>query len=353
MTPSLAAGGSSSGDAGRPGRTSSGVVGRAERRAGGTPAADRRSDGRRSTGRDVLVGLASISYRRRATVLHAARPAVGAAYCAALIVLTLGISHPLLLGATLVSVLAIGAIVGALPSQRRALIVALPLGVMVLLVNVLVSHHGLTVLLRLGEWPVVGRVDVTAESLAAGAVLALRVVVVILIGVLAAVAVDPDRLLMSARRWWPAAALSSALALRVVPVLARDGARLADARRCRPDGVPGSPEDRAARLLVVRAVTSSVLDRASDLAATLELRGHGLRHRATRVRQPWSRHDRAIVAAALVIVAVTVVALATGAGRMATDPRLDLPGGVLPWLLAVLVPIATLVPLLDRTGIAR
>lgn len=301
----------------------------------------------------MLVGLASIAYRRRATVLHAARPAVGATYCAALAVLTLAISHPLLLGAVLFSVVAAGAIVGALPSQRRAMVVALPLAVMVLLVNVLVSHYGLTVLLRLGEWPVVGRVDVTAESLAAGGVLALRVIVVILVGVLAAVAVDPDRMLMSARRWWPAAALSSALALRVVPVLARDGARLADARRCRPDGVPGARDDRTARLLVVRAVTSSVLDRASDLAATLELRGHGLRHRATRVRQPWSRHDRAILAAALVVVAITVVALVTGAGRMTTDPRLALPGGALPWALAALVPLATLVPLLDRTGIAR
>lgn len=301
----------------------------------------------------MLVGLASIAYRRRATVLHAARPAVGAVYCAALVVLTLAISHPLLLGAVLFSVVAAGAIVGALPSQRRALVVALPLAVMVLLVNVLVSHYGLTVLLRLGEWPVVGRVDVTAESLAAGVVLALRVIVVILVGVLAAVAVDPDRLLMVSRRWWPAAALSSALALRVVPVLARDGARLADARRCRPDGVPGAHDDRTARLLVVRAVTSSVLDRASDLAATLELRGHGLRHRPTRTPQPWSRHDRAIVAAALVVVAITVVALVTGAGRMTTDPKLVLPGGVLPWLLAVLVPLATVVPLLDRTGVAR
>lgn len=320
---------------------------RPPRRAG-----SRRSNGSRA-GRDVLVGLASIAYRRRATVLHAARPAVGAAYCAALVVLTLAISHPLLLGATLLGVVAAGAIAGALPSQRRALIVALPLGLMVLLVNVLVSHYGLTVLLRLGEWPVLGRVDVTAESLAAGGVLATRVIVVILIGVLAAVAVDPDRLLMSARRWWPAAALSSALALRVVPVLARDGARLADARRCRPDGVPGARDDRTARLLVVRAVTSSVLDRASDLAATLELRGHGLRVRATRIRSPWSRHDRAVLAAALAVVAITVVAFATGAGRMTTDPQLALPGGVLPWLLAVLVPIATLLPLLDRTGIAR
>ncbi len=311
-----------------------------------------RSRRRRRAGRDVLVGLASISYRRRATALHAARPAVAAVYCAALVVLTLVISHPLLLLAELLTVLVVGALVGALPSQRRALVVALPLAALVLLVNVLVSHHGLTVLLRLGDLPLLGRVDITAESLAAGSVLALRVVVVILIGVLAAVAVDPDRLLTAARRWWPAASLSSALALRVVPVLARDGARLADARRCRPDGVPGARGDRTARLLVLRAVTASVLDRAGDLAATLELRGYGLRHRPTRVPAPWSRHDRSILAAALAVVALAVLAIASGAGLMTTDPTLALPGGALPFALAVALPVIAVLPLLDRTGTA-
>ncbi|MBF6621296.1 MAG: energy-coupling factor transporter transmembrane protein EcfT [Patulibacter sp.] len=325
-----------------PGRPSSAAAGTT------APAATSRRRGR--AGRDVLVGLASIAYRRRATALHAARPAVAAVYCAALGALTLAISNPLLLGATLISVLAVGTLTGALPSQRRAMVVALPLAVLVLLVNVLVSHHGLTVLLRLGEWPVVGRVDVTAESLAAGGVLALRVIVVILVGVLAAVTVDPDRLLTAARRWWPAGALSSALALRVVPVLARDGARLADARRCRPDGVPGAHDDRRARLLVLRAVTASVLDRASDLAATLELRGHGLRHRPTRVRPPWSRHDRAFLGSTLVLVGVAAVALVSGAGRLTTDPRLETPDGALPLVLAALVPLAALAPLLNRTG---
>lgn len=308
---------------------------------------------RGSAGRDVLLGLASIGYRRRATALHAARPAVAAGYCTALVVLALAVSHPALVVAVLGSVLVAGALVGASASQRQALVIGLPLAVLVLLVNLLVSHYGLTVLLRLGEWPVVGRVDVTAESLVAGAVLAVRVLTVILIGVLAAVVVDPDRLLGSARRWWPAAALSSALALRVLPVLARDGVRLADARRCRPDGVPGAHDDRRARLLVLRAVTASVLDRAGDLAATLELRGHGLRRRATRVRAPWSRHDRAVLAAAVALVAVAVVGLVTGDGQLTFDPRLQAPDGALPWVLAALVPLLALLPLLDRTGTAR
>lgn len=306
----------------------------------------------RPPGTGVLVGLAAIAYRRRATALHAARPAIGAAYCAALVVLTLAATHPLLLFAVLVSVLAAGAVTGALPSQRRALVIALPLAFLIFLVNAMVSHYGLTVLFRFGTVPVLGQLDITAEALAAGGVLALRVVVIVLCGVLGAVAVDPDGLLLSARRRWPAAALTAALALRIVPVLARDGARLADARRCRPAGVPGAVGDRGARVLVLRAVTASVLDRAGDLAATLELRGHGLRHRPSRVALPWSRHDRAILASAVAITAIAVLVFATGAGRLIVEPTLALPSGLLPIVLTALIPLVALLPLAFRRGTA-
>ncbi|MFA4928301.1 MAG: hypothetical protein WC558_07280, partial [Patulibacter sp.] len=73
-------------------------------------------------------------------------------------------------------------------------------------------------------------------------------------------------------------------------------------------------------------------------------------HRATRSAVPWSRHDRSILAAALVVVAIAVVALTTGAGTLTTDPLLRMPDGVLPLALTGLVPLAMLLPLLDRTG---
>ena len=63
-------------------------------------------------------------------------------------------------------------------------------------------------------------------------------------------------------------ALTAALATRLVPVLARDARRLHDAQRCRA----GEPAPRRA---VVRAVAAGALDRAVDVAATLEVRGYG------------------------------------------------------------------------------
>lgn len=301
-----------------------------------------------------LVGLAAIAYRRRATALHAARPAVGAAYCAALGVLALAASNPIVLALVLATVVAAGARVGALPAQRRALLLALPMAAVLIVINALINRHGLTVLLRLGELPPLGQLDVTAEALASAGVLALRLITVVLCGVLAATAVDPDGLLMAARRWWPSGALTSALALRIVPVLARDGQRMADARRCRPAGVAGAPGTPGSRLLVLRAVTGSVLERASDLGATLELRGHGLpRKRIRRVRTAWSRPDQAILAAAVGLLAIAAVGIASSAGTIVTDPLIEVPTGPLAFGLAAAVPLVALTPLALRRGTGR
>ena len=120
--------------------------------------------------------------------------------------------------------------------------------------------------------PWLGRLDVTAEALAYGMVLGLRALVVFACFALHSAAVDPDELLQAFRRLGFRSALTAALATRLVPVLARDARRLHDAQRCRA----GAP---APRLAIVRAVASGALDRAIDVAATLEVRGYGAARR--------------------------------------------------------------------------
>ncbi|HSD75753.1 MAG TPA: energy-coupling factor transporter transmembrane component T, partial [Solirubrobacteraceae bacterium] len=179
----------------------------------------------------------------------------------------------------------------------------MPLAVLVALVNPLVVRDGLTVLVRLGELPPFGRLDVTLEALAYGAVLGARLVLVVACFALMASAVDPDALLRGFRRVSFRSALAAALAVRLVPVLARDARRMADAHRCRPAAAGGG--GRAARdLAVLRAVTTSALDRAIDVAATLEVRGYASpsARRAPASDEPWSRHDAAFAASAVTVV---------------------------------------------------
>jgi len=204
-------------------------------------------------------------YRRRASPLHAARAGVGAAYSAALAACALIFEHPLALVA--VAVAALGAAVGAGVGREVARTVrfTLPLAVLVALVNAVVVREGLTVFARFGELPPFGRIDLTVEALVFGLVLGARVVVVVMCCALFTAAVDPDEMLRLFRRVSFRSALTAALATRLIPVLARDARRMADARACRPHPGP--------RMAVLRAVATSALDRAIDVAATLEVRG--------------------------------------------------------------------------------
>ena len=159
-------------------------------------------------------------------------------------------------------------------------------------------------------------------------------------------AVDPDELLRAFRRFSFRSALTAALATRMVPVLARDARRFRDAQRCRP----GEP---ASKLALARAVTSGALDRAVDVAATLEVRGYGGSARPARRRRPWSRHDVAFAASTLVLAALGVAAAVGGWEAFAAYPQLVAPlDGADLGLAAALVAVA-LLPFADRRGIGR
>lgn len=285
-----------------------------------------------------------MGYRRRASPLHAARAVAGSALCGALALVALLFDHPLVLGAVVAAVLGAAAAAGVGRELRRALLFALPFALLLALVNPLVSQQGLTVIARLGELPVAGRVDVTLEATVYGGVLGLRALGLILAFALFTAAVDPDELLALLRRVSLRSALSATLATRMVPVLQRDGQRIADAQRCRPGPAPS-------RLALLRAVAGGALDRAVDVAAALEVRGYGTARRPTRRHVPWSRHDVAFAAAAAAIVALAVAARAAGVATFEAYPRLAGDWGVATWALAGAIVALTLAPFLDRRGI--
>ena len=284
-------------------------------------------------------------YRRRLTPLHAARAAVGCAWCAALGIAALLLGNPIALGGVVVALLGAGAAAGCGRELRGALRFALPVALAVMVVNALVTRDGLTVIWRLGDLPVLGQTDVTLEATVYGAVLGLRAAALIVCGVLYTVAVDPDEVLALMRRVSYRSALSATLATRLVPVLARDAHRLADAQRCRP----GSPPSR---LALLRATSSGVLDRALDVAAALEVRGYAGAHRPRRAHRPLSRQDAAFSLSALAILGVAAWGRVSGLATMTAYPRLQVPVGAATLALAAAVVVAALAPFLARRGAA-
>jgi len=287
-----------------------------------------------------------VNYRRRATPLHAARAVVVSAWCVVLAGVALSFEHPLLLGAALACVLLAAAGAQAGVVVGRVLAWSLPFAVVIAAVNALVVRDGLTVIARLGAVPPLGQVDVTLEALTYGGVLGLRALVVIGCFALHSAVVDPDDLLRAFRRISYRSALTAALATRLVPVLGRDARRLHDAQRCRPGRA-------ASRLAIVRAVTAGALDRAVDVAATLEVRGYGAGGRPPAQSRPWSRHDVAFAASALALTALALAAALAGWEPFAAYPRTVMPvDATVLGLAAALLGLA-LAPLADRRGVGR
>ncbi len=294
-------------------------------------------------------------YRRLPSPLHAARPGIAALWAAALCAAAVLLYHPLALVALALAVLGagVGAGVGRelVRTLRTALIVALP----IVAINVLVSRNGLTVFARLGDLGPFGQGDLTVEALVYGAVIALKVTVLILITTLASLTVDPDELLRGLRRLSFRSALTASLATRMLPVLAADAQRLAEAQRTRPGG---SPRGARGRVALLGAVLGGSLDRAMDVAATLELRGYaavgpGVGHRGGggRLKRSWSRHDLAFAAAALAVPALALAGRLTGVVSFNAYPlvQMRLDTGTL--VLCAALAAALLLPFCDRRGI--
>ena len=286
-----------------------------------------------------------MTYLSRASPLHATRAAVASAWCVVLALVALSFDHPLVLGALLAAVVAAAAAARVGRRVVRSLLFALPFALVIGLVNPLVMRDGLTVIARLGTVPVFGALDITAEATAYGGVLALRALVIIGCFALHSAAVNPDDLLRAFRRVSFRSALTAALATRLVPVLARDARRLYDAQRC----LAGEPAPRRA---VFRAVASGALDRAVDVAATLEVRGYGAARGAPRGgRRPWSRHDLAFAASAMALALLGIGAQVAGADAFEAYPTFTAPVGARQLALCGVLAACALLPFVDRRGV--
>jgi energy-coupling factor transport system permease protein len=287
-------------------------------------------------------------YRPRASPLHVTRAGVAALWALCLVAVALVLTHPLALLALGAAVLFVGAGAGVSAELLRTLRAALLLGIPIVLVNVLVSRQGITVFARLGSLGPFGQGDLTTEALIYGCVIALKFTVLILITTLASLAIDPDELLRIARRLSFRAALTASLSLRMIPLLVADAQRLAEAQTTRAAGRPRGPRGRFA---VLAAVVGGSLDRAMDVAATLEVRGFATARRASRRLRPWSRHDLAFAASAVCAIAVAL----SGASAVSLHayPRLRIGLSAMTAVVCLVLLVVVALPVCDRRGIQR
>jgi energy-coupling factor transport system permease protein len=148
----------------------------------------------------------------------------------------------------------------------------------------------------------------------------------------------------------PRSALTASLATRSVPLLARDGRRLSEAYALRAGARPAeSLRERLGRAATLtRALGAGALERSVELAAALEVRGYGGLGRFPASRAPWSRHDRAFAAAALVAALACTVAAVGGIGSFEPYPLVRIDAGAPEVAISAILPVLALAPFAGR-----
>lgn len=301
------------------------------------------------------------AYIPRPRPLQAASPGAAVTYLGSLVVVAFLYSNPIVLLAVGIAAVVAGRLAGAHAAVRAALWMGLTLAALIVVVNALVVSRGATVWARLGEWPLFGQVNVTAEAIVAGLVLGLRAAVVMVAFAVYSACVDPDRVLRALRPLAGRSALTATLVSRLVPVAAADAGRLRDAARLRgPGAAPVGKAPLARRLL------AGSLDRAVDVAATLELRGYsleaprpspgatfsgsrGTKKRFSRsVRGRRSRYDRRFYVVGLAVLAVAIAGKVLGADAFSEYPATEIGAGGSTLVVAVAVALSGLAPMRKR-----
>jgi len=280
-----------------------------------------------------------LAYSPRPGPLGEADALAASAYFGSLAIVAFAYANPIVLAGAGAAVAVAGLAAGAGRALAAAARWGAALAVLVIAVNGIASQRGDTILVRGWDLPVLGRVDISAEALAEGGVLALRIAVVFAVFAVYSACVDPDRVLRLLRPLARHSALTATLIARLVPLAAADHARLRDASALRGPGA--APVSRAA---IARRLVAGSLDRAVDVAAALELRGYarGAPRRAAPPRR--SRYSWRFVACGAAIAALGLGARSAGAGGFDAYPTIAIDTDPATLALAAALPLLAALP---------
>jgi energy-coupling factor transport system permease protein len=224
--------------------------------------------------------MRALSYRDKDTVIHALSPLAKLAWGGGLVILSLIFNHPVYILILFLSIIPMVKLAGVGREWASALKFSLWLGLSIIVINALFSYHGDHVLLAAPfRLPVIGQPVITLEAIAFGAVMALKLAVIISVFTLINLIVHPDDIMavLLKMRLPYKSVLVTSLSTRFVPCLVEDMGRISDGYRTR-----GVQLDAGSWLRKIKnrgkmttALLSNSLDRAVQIAEAMEARAFG------------------------------------------------------------------------------
>lgn len=256
--------------------------------------------------------LEALAYEEKGVLLQKLHPLVLMWFTIVLFLQALLFDNPVFLLAIFITVLMIVMVSDAWEKCEFYLVSGLWMAVLLILVNTLVSHSGQTIILKLRGIPVLGSMDVCLEAVCFGAVMGVRLLIILLVFALYNATMHPDKIMNLLSRFAFKSALILSMSTRMLPAVARDVRAAMEAQQMRGvDFNSGSMRERLRKyswLLNVSLI--SALEGSIQTAEAIQARAYGSGPRST--YQRFRLRPRDYICGLIVIIS----AICTGYGKM-------------------------------------
>jgi len=298
--------------------------------------------------------MQELRYQDKNTAIHRLNPIVKLAWGATIIVLGLIFNHPLYILVLLVAVILLVKSADVWREWVAVLKLGLWLGVSIIVINALVSCHGNHVLVVAPfTLPVVGRPVITLEAIAFGAVMAVKLLVIISSFAFINLTVHPDDIMsvLLKMKLPYKSVLVTSLSTRFIPCFIEDVQRINDAYRTR--GVLLDTGNWFRRLKnragIIIPLLANSLDRAVQVAEAMEARAFGTGQKRTFYKDVKLSHvDRVILVFGLLPLGAGIGMRVFNYGNYAYYPNLqviDFSGLLFLWLGVLILLLLAIIPL--------
>ena len=301
--------------------------------------------------------IRGLRYQDKNTVIHRLNPVVKLVWALIIIILSLIFDHPLFILLLLLAVVLLLRQANVWREWTSILKFSLWLGLSIIVINALVSYHGYhTLAIAPFRLPVLGQPMITLEAIAFGAVMALKLVVIISSFAFINLTIHPDdiMLVMLKMRFPSKSVLVVSLSTRFIPCLVEDTQRINDAYHTRGVSLDTGNWFRKlkSRAGIIMPLLSNSLDRSVQVAEAMEARAFGTGRRRSFYRDiKFSVIDVLILTVVLLAGVTGVVMRVFAYGKFEYYPSLEaievnglfvIVLGVLAAMLLVIIPLACL-----------
>ncbi|NTU90087.1 MAG: energy-coupling factor transporter transmembrane protein EcfT [Actinobacteria bacterium] len=233
-------------------------------------------------------------------------PIINFLFFAFVLVITMFVLHPVLLGISFVASLSYAIYLNGKKAVKFVLLGLVPLLILAVFINVAFNHEGVTILLYVNGNPI------TLESIQYGVAAALMFASIILWFSCFNAIMSSDKFIYLFGKTLPSLSLILSMVLRFVPRYKDQVKQISSAQKCiGKDISSGSIVDRAKNgVMILSIFITWALENAIETADSMKSRGYGLKGRTSYSMYRFDTRDKSVLLLLLAFMVCIVVALA-------------------------------------------